>query len=105
MLILLDLNCRRHFADFCRIAVDLSFGVSAFNIWVRGCDASLFSWWNWLVAMCVDKTLVDLITLSVDDTSAGLITGLEAYFSGERGHLFVVEDTAVLVSVLDALFF
>lgn len=105
LLILLDLDCGRHFADFRRIAVDLSLGVSTVNVWVGGCNASLFRWWSWFVAMCVDKALVYLITLSIDDTSAGLVASLEAHFSGQRCHLFIVEDAAVLVSVFDALFF
>jgi hypothetical protein len=73
--------------------------VLTLDIRVGRCDTGL------VTAVSVDNALVDLVTLSIDDTRSCLVACLEADFAGELSNLLIVEDAAVLVAVLNALLF
>lgn len=53
----------------------------------------------------VNKTLVDLVALGIDNACPCLVARFEADLVGESSNLLFVEDAAILVTVLDALFF
>jgi hypothetical protein len=73
--------------------------VLTLDIRVGRCDTGL------VTTVSVDNALVDLVTLSIDDTRSCLVACLEADFAGELSNLLIVEDAAVLVAVLNALLF
>ena len=81
-----------------RLSALLSLGVLALDVRVGRCNTGLFG-----AAVSVNKALVDLIALGIDDARPGLVARLEADFAGELSDFIVVKNAAVFVTIRSSL--
>lgn len=65
--------------------------IHTFNVWVGWCNASI-------------PRAINLIPLFIDKASSSFVSGLEADFTFQSLDLLVIEEVAVLISVLDLFF-